>query len=445
MIYPSLGLCLAISSLSIQSVCNQNIASNIIKKNTRVSIIMLSCLKITLLSSSLVSIFILFSFPIYKYIYNDSFIYYPLLLCIPLLFFSNTSGVMKGYLEANNEFNIYYLSNVIESIVKMALTITLLIILKNHSINLQVLMVFLSLTLSEFSSCIYLSFKIKKRGRPRWIKTNSFEINILKQAIPLTLSSLIQTVSSYITPFLLFFVCQKNGISYLESSTYYTLVVSYAIPLLTHGEFGVLSIARLAFPSITKKANTNEEKELLNILFFIAIPVTIVCFSICEYQGDTFLYLMYGHTLGGEIVKKLAFVYLIIYFDPLLAYILQAHKKEKEILIITIIKELITILAIYLLVNNIGVTGYIYGLAIGSLSKSIISLIISLKLTKFKLKYFSFILLSLLSLAYIYFAQKYSSIILFFTTASIYSLLALLIFYFFYSNTLKHHFDMMHT
>ena len=129
MIYPSLGLCLAISSLSIQSVCNQNIASNIIKKNTRVSIIMLSCLKITLLSSSLVSIFILFSFPIYKYIYNDSFIYYPLLLCIPLLFFSNTSGVMKGYLEANNEFNIYYLSNVIESIVKMALTITLLIIL----------------------------------------------------------------------------------------------------------------------------------------------------------------------------------------------------------------------------------------------------------------------------------------------------------------------------
>ena len=149
MITPTLSLALAISSLSIQSVCNQNIAANLNIRTTRISVIMLSCLKITLLSSSIISIMLLLSFPIYKHIYQESFIYYPLLFCIPLLFFSNISGVMKGYLEATNNFRTPYLSNLVESLTKLLLTIILLVIFKHQSIENKTLIVFASLAISE--------------------------------------------------------------------------------------------------------------------------------------------------------------------------------------------------------------------------------------------------------------------------------------------------------
>ena len=161
MITPALSLCLSLSSLSIQTVCNQNISKNLAVKTNRVSVIMWSAFKITITSSSIISILMLLSFPIYKYIYQESFIYYPLLLCIPLIFFSNISGVIKGYLEANNLFKTAYFSNVIESTVKITITVLLLFLFNNYDPKIKCFIVFLGLTLSELSSNLYLSFKIQ--------------------------------------------------------------------------------------------------------------------------------------------------------------------------------------------------------------------------------------------------------------------------------------------
>ncbi|MBO5711819.1 MAG: oligosaccharide flippase family protein [Acholeplasmatales bacterium] len=130
LITPSLSLCLCLSSFSIQTVCNQKIASNIENKKLRVSAILLASFKVTMISSCIVAIAMLLSFPIYKYFYQNSFIYYPLLACIPLIFFSNTSGVMKGYLEGVNNFHTTHISNLLESLAKILFTVVLLYLYK---------------------------------------------------------------------------------------------------------------------------------------------------------------------------------------------------------------------------------------------------------------------------------------------------------------------------
>ena len=143
LIMPTLSLALCLSTLSIPTVVNQNIASNISFKSTRTATILKSALRITLVSSSIISLILLFSFPIYKYIYQNTFIYYPLLICIPLIFVSNSTGILRGYLEANNNFQSTYYANFYEQIAKILLTFTLLFIFKNETIEFQVLLAFI--------------------------------------------------------------------------------------------------------------------------------------------------------------------------------------------------------------------------------------------------------------------------------------------------------------
>ena len=85
MILPTLSLMLSLSSFSISTVVNQNIAS----KSTTPKTILKSALNITFITSSTISIVLLLSFPIYAKIYDNSFIYFPLIICIPLIYFSN--------------------------------------------------------------------------------------------------------------------------------------------------------------------------------------------------------------------------------------------------------------------------------------------------------------------------------------------------------------------
>lgn len=96
LLMPTLSLSIALSSFNIQIVCNQNISQN----SDSVRNILKSALKINIITSSIVSIIILLLFPFAKTIYGSDIIYYPLLTIIPLIYFSNFSGIMKGYLEA---------------------------------------------------------------------------------------------------------------------------------------------------------------------------------------------------------------------------------------------------------------------------------------------------------------------------------------------------------
>lgn len=437
MISPALALCLSISSLSIQTVCNQNISCNMEIKTTRISVIMLSCLRITLVSSSIMSILMLASFPLYKYIYQESFIYYPLLLCIPLLFLSNTSGVMKGYLEANNDFSTTYFSNLVESLTKLAASVLLLLIFKEHSIHLKVILVFTALTLSELSSNIVLSFKIKHKRKIRLVKTNSYERVVLRQAIPLTLSSLSTTIGGYLSPFVFYYACSKIGINFVESTTSYTLVTSYAIPLLINGQYGILSISKFIFPSITKtRSNPQKQGRILDKSLGIGIIISVFSFGLCFFQAEFILKFMYNDITSASIVRFLAPIYLFIYLDPILIVILQSYQKEKELLSISIASQIVSILGIYFLSMHpfINTMGYCIGISLGAFIKCILLLYTAFRASKYKPNHRLFLPLLLLSILYICILGVSSNLIFYWTLSAIYILLSALFFYSFYKS-----------
>ncbi|MGM9970571.1 MAG: oligosaccharide flippase family protein [Anaeroplasma sp.] len=447
MIMPMLSLCLSLSSFSIQAVCNQTISLNITTKENKTSIIMLSCLRVTLISSSIVAILMLLSFPIYKYIYNESFIYYPLLLCIPLIYLSNTSGVMKGYLEANNKFSITYASNVIESIAKLFLSAILLIILRDYSIKIQVTICFFTLMVSEITSCIFLSIKIKKGKKINLrTKTNKYEYKIFKQALPLTLESLLTTLVGYITPFIFYFAAEKNSFSLYDSTCYYTLVSAYAIPLLINGQFSTLTLTKLIFPNVTKNRNNPKLNDILNQAIYIIIFFSIISFTLCYYQGELLLNVLYKDSQSYDMVKIMAPIYVFLYFDPLFIMILQAFNKEKLLFGISLISHLISMLLIYFLTisPSILLKGYILGLSIGALVKCILLMITSLKICRFNPSLAKIFTAMFLSIIYIVLVSTSTSITAYCLLTLLFLSLGLLFYYFFYNKNLFFQLDSQH-
>lgn len=388
MIMPALSLYLAISSLSIQSVCNQNIASNMINKTTRVSVIMLSSLRITLVSSCIISIIMLLSFPLYNILYNESFIYYPLLICIPLIFLSNISGVMKGYLEANSSFKTTYTSNLLESLAKILIAFSLLLIFKEADIYIKAIIIFTSLALSELCSCIYLALKIKKicKISIRDIKTNKYELKILKQAIPLTTSMLFQSIINYLVPFVFYYAVSKHNISMYYSTTYYALITSFAIPLLLNGEFAMQTIAKLIFPNVTKRINDKDALyNLLDLAIFVALAISIICSASCYYHSELLLKFLYKNTDSANIVHFLSPFYIFIYFIPIFIAILQSYQNENKILVSSLISGFIEIILIYFLCSNpiVSLKGFYIAICCAQLIKFILLMIFTYRSTKY--------------------------------------------------------------
>lgn len=443
MIMPALSLYLAISSLSIQSVCNQNIASNMINKTTRVSIIMLSSLRITLVASSIISIIMLLSFPLYNYLYNETFIYYPLLICIPLIFLSNISGVMKGYLEANSMFKITYLSNLLESLAKIIIAVLLLFIFNNTSIYIKAIIIFTSLALSELCSAMYLALKIKKRHKIclREIKTEKYEIKILKQAIPLTASMLFQSIINYLTPFVFYYAVSKHNISMLDSTTYYALVMSFAIPLLLNGEFAMQTIAKLIFPNVTKRINNQKSLfSLLDFAIFIALAISVICSASCYYHSDILLSFLYKNTSSKNLVHQLSPFYIFIYFIPIFIAILQSYKKENLILISSLISGIAEILLIYFLCSNkfFSLSGFYIAICIAQFIKFFILFIFTFKTTKYIPKLKILIPNIIFAISYYILSGINNSFIYYSILTLAYILVALVFFYRYYKLEARH-------
>lgn len=172
LVFPTLSLALCLSSLCIPAVVNQNIAANLFTHHTRASTIVKAALRITFISSSLISLILMASFPLYKVIFETSFIYYPLLMSVPLIYISNCTGVLRGYLEAKNRFDTTYLANLFEQITKIALCFSFCFFLKIAISKHRSSFVFKH---DRIGICLffYIVAKIKKTTRLRYTDVSS--------------------------------------------------------------------------------------------------------------------------------------------------------------------------------------------------------------------------------------------------------------------------------
>ena len=297
---------------------------------------------------------------------NNKDLYYPLIAIGLTLPFIGISSIIKGYFFGIEKMFPTILSNIVEQLIRLLLTITLISKLMNYSIIIAITGVVLINILSEGISILVLLIFIPNNKN---INIKDFKIDkylfkdLLHISIPATGSRLIGSLSYFLEPIILTYTLTKIGYSTEFITINYGIVNGYVYPLLLLPSFFTLAISNALLPVISNsyshknyKYTKYKIKQAILISLLVGIPCTILFMTI----PDFFLKLIYNTTEGSSYIKIIAPIFILHYIQTPLTSCMQAMGYAKEAMFGTLTGAIIkTLLLLILSLLKIGIWGLI--------------------------------------------------------------------------------------
>ena len=349
-----LGLPIAISKLISEKKINN-------KK------IILPTIPIILLFNLLLIITILILSPtLSNKLLNNKITYYPLISIGITLPFISISSILKSYFFGKEQMYPVTISNIIEQISRLILTIIIIPKLMTISLEIAITGVVLINTLSELSSIILLLLFIPKKTT---IKIKDFKYNkkiltqLLNISIPTTGSRLIGSISYFLEPIILTYTLTKIGYNTNYIAIEYGIINGYIYPLLLLPSFFTLAISNALLPIVSNSYSNNNYKytkykikQAITISLIIGVPCTLLFMTIPEI----FLKLIYNTNKGINYIKIISPFFLLYYIQAPLTTSMQAMNMAKEAMLGTLTGMIIRIILLFTLSHlKIGLWGLI--------------------------------------------------------------------------------------
>ena len=253
-------------------------------------------------------------------------------LTLPFICISN---IIKGYFFGKERMFPYTMSNIIEQIVRLILTITLIPKLMTINLTIAIVGVVLINIVSELSSTITMMLFIPKVID---LKVEDFKYNkgifreILNVSIPTTGSRLIGSITYFLEPIILTFVLLQVGYTNDFITNQYGIINGYVFPILLLPSFFTMAISNALLPVMSNNYNNNRKsyaknklKQAIIISLLVGVPATIILMIFPEF----FLKLIYNTTLGSNYIRIVAPVFILHYIQAPLTITLQAMGKSK--------------------------------------------------------------------------------------------------------------------
>lgn len=313
--------------------------------------------------------------------------YYPLLISLTMIPFSMLNGVYRGFLNGLDNIKTSSNSSLLEQIGRMIFSSVLLLIFSNKGVVFSVSISVFSMTIGEICSIIYNIIKSKKYLKTNYNIKKAFNKNIFTLSFQETMSHLVVNISFFLEPIIYTYILTKIGYNKNEIMYYYSEVNAYAIPLLTMFIFTSSCIATVIIPTISKNNYNDISLKLTKTALKVAIIPGILLGIILFFYGDNYMYFLYKTTNGALFVKEYALIFCLLYFNPILLCVLQAHGKQKNILIISIIVSILKLLLIYILsyIPQIGYKSLFYSIIIINILHTLIYYLYVRKILKMKI------------------------------------------------------------
>ena len=332
LILPTFNLFITLSTFSLPISISKLISEN--KKRSKN--IILSIIPISLLYNFiLMFILIIISPLISKYLLNNTTLYYPVMAISLTLPFICISNIIKGYFFGKEKMFPYTMSNIIEQIVRLILTITLIPKLMTINLTIAIVGVVLINIVSELSSTITMMLFIPKVID---LKVEDFKYNkgifreILNVSVPTTGSRLIGSITYFLEPIILTFVLLQIGYTNDFITNQYGIINGYVYPILLLPSFFTMAISNALLPVMSNNYNNNRKtyaknklKQAIIISLLVGVPATIILMIFPEF----FLKLIYNTTLGSNYIRIVAPVFILHYIQAPLTITLQAMGKSK--------------------------------------------------------------------------------------------------------------------
>lgn len=281
--------------------------------------------------------------------------YYPILAIGLTLPFICISSIIKGYFFGREQMFPTTLSNIVEQLIRLFLTVTLIKYLMTYSLMIAITGVVLINIFSEGLSIVVLLWFLPK-NKKIYLSDFYFDKDILKNlfdiSIPTTGSRLIGSITYFFEPIILTFALKNIGYNSEFITMEYGIINGYVYPLLLLPSFFTMAISNALLPVVSNSYNRGiikytkyKIKQAILISLIIGVPCTLLFMTIPEY----FLKLIYNTTDGINYIKFIAPVFLLHYVQGPLTTSMQAMNLAKEAMTGTFIGAIIRIISLFLL------------------------------------------------------------------------------------------------
>lgn len=331
LILPTFNLFITLSTLSLTTGTSKIISEG--KKRSKN--IILTMLPLTLFYNLiLMLVVIILAHPISTILLKNESTYYPLMAISLTLPFICLSNLLRGYFFGKENMLPQVLSNILEQIVRLILTIYFIPNLLKYSLTIAITGVVLINIISELSSVILLIIFMPKTN----ISLNDFKPNkkiikdVLDISLPTTSSRLIGSLAYFFEPIIITYTLLNVGYSSQYITLEYGVVNGYVYPLLLLPSFFSTAVSNALLPVISNayskgniKRAKQKNKEAVLICLLIGIPISILFMTFPTF----FLKAIFNTNLGANYIILASPLFIFHYIQSPLTITLGAINKAK--------------------------------------------------------------------------------------------------------------------
>ena len=321
-----------------------------------------------------------------KYIIKDSRAIVSIWILSPSIIFIAVSTVFKGYFYGVNEVMVPSVIDILEKAVRMLLLVGIIYFFALKTIENTVAATYLSFTIGEIISFIFL-YGFYKKSRRKIPYTNSIRsenriqllFNILIIAVPLAINGFLTTALQSVSTLLVPRRLVAAGFDYIGALEIIGKFNGMALAIVYFPLVIVNSLSTVIIPDLSRKiskrdfSNMNTRiNEVIKICFMLGISTIIICYTCPRLLGEMF----FNRSDLAEFIKIASLASPFMYCHFCTYSILNGLGKQKIIVVGSLSTAIIEILLIYFLIAIPSINIYGYGLSL--IITSIIGLLINL-------------------------------------------------------------------
>ena len=317
LVLPTFNLFITLCNLGVPTAITKLVSE---KKNNSKCIIIPTTIIILIYDIILIFIILFISPYLANNLLHNSNTYYPLIAIGTTLPFITISSIIKGYFFGKEKVFPITLSNIIEQLTRLILTMTLVSYMLRYSLVVAITTVVLINILSEGLSIVVLLLFLPKEKihREDFHKDNKILQQVFDISIPNTGARLIGSITYFFEPIILTNILKFIGYSGDFITLEYGVINGYVYPLLLLPSFFTLAISSSILPVVSNSySNRNYDytkkkiKQAILFSLLIGIPATMIFMFIPHIP----LKLVYNTTLGLEYIKVTAPFFLLHYIQ----------------------------------------------------------------------------------------------------------------------------------
>ncbi|MBC8061899.1 MAG: stage V sporulation protein B [Clostridiaceae bacterium] len=319
-----------------------------------------------------IAVFLMAPF-ISNYIIKDSRSLYSIQVLCPALVFIALSSIIKGYFYGISHVTVPAIIDIVEKAIRISVVVGLIGLIHSKNITNTVTLVYIALSIGEFTSFIllYIYYRIYRRK----YYTSSFQgerksqllFNILVVSIPLCLNGFLSTALAAISTLIIPLRLVVSGFSHTEALSMIGRFTGMSLSITLFPIMIVTSVSVVLVPDISQSLSKKDffglQSRIEGVLRFsllVGIATLIVCLCIPKELGMLF----FNRSDLGDYIKFSAISAPFVYASVTTFSILSGLGKQKAILRISILTSIEELILLYILAAIPSINIYSYGISL---------------------------------------------------------------------------------